>query len=209
VVSNFINLISGGAPCTNGVENVDDDEGEAAGVDSQLFREAPAGRAAESLAMVARRHPGRLFEQGLGRIRERLVALQGGTGAARDGLELCRVLSFYHEVVFRPRVPGRMSVHTEREMATLAECVDCLVEGDLGRLGDIMLQRYKALEKSVQDESWTIAAELEVLEHSRTGLATDEEVFRGTKRQLHTARLQQTLANLSRRASDERRDHVG
>ena len=52
-------------------------------------------------------------------------------------------------------------MHTEREMATLAECVDCLVEGDLGRLGDIMLQRYKALEKSVQDESWTIAAELE------------------------------------------------
>ena len=75
--------------------------------------------------------------------------------------------------------------------------------------GGIMLQRYKALEKSVQDESWTIAAELQVLEHSRNGLATDAEVFRGTKRQLHTARLQQTLANLSRRASDERRDRVG
>ena len=101
--------------------------------------------------MVSQRHPGRLFEQGLGRIRERLLALQGGSGTAQDGHELRRVRSFYHEVAFRPRA-GRMSGHAERDMATLAECVGCLVEGDLGRLGKIMLQRYKALDKSVQDE---------------------------------------------------------
>ena len=106
--------------------------------------------------MVARRHPGRLFEQGLGRIRERLVALQGGTGAAQDGLELCRVLSFCDEVVFRPRVPGRMSVHTEREMAILTECVDCLVEGDLGRLRDIMLQRYEIMSARDSGAGWQL-----------------------------------------------------
>ena len=63
--------------------------------------------AAESLALVARRPPGRLFLRGLARIRERLLALQGGSGAASDGLELRRVLPSHHEVTFQCDLDGR------------------------------------------------------------------------------------------------------
>ena len=54
--------------------------------------------------------------------------------------------------------------------------------------------------------NWTVAQELEVIEHARVGLATDEEILRGSRRQLHGARLQQTLLNLQNRSDS---NHVG
>ena len=166
------------------------------------MRDGPGASGAEPLALVAKRQPGRLFEQGLQKIRERLTALQGGTVDSRT--ELRRVLSFYRQVIFRPLAQQRgraVSTHTEHEMATLAEGVDCLNDGDLARLGDILLQRYKALERSVVvGGAWAVAQELEVIEHARVGLASDEEINRSARRQMQGARLQQTLLNLSQRS---------
>ena len=76
-----------------------------------------------------------------------------------------------------------------------------MIDGDLARLGDILLQRYKALERSVEDSgAWAVAQELEVIEHARVGLASDEEINRIARRQMQGARLQQTLLNLSQRS---------
>ena len=131
------------------------------GTDESTFRSAPTSSNAESLAVLSRRAPGRLFEQGLRKIKERLLALQGTPAGAADQ-DLRRVLSFYHEVVFKTRHPG-VSRGTEVEMATLARAVDRLAEGDLPRLGDVILQRYNALERNVSDGNWVVASELEVL----------------------------------------------
>jgi hypothetical protein len=147
------------------------------GTDESVFRPAPTSSNAESLALLSRRAPGRLFEQGLQKIKERLLALQGTPAGAADQ-DLRRVLSFYHELVFKTKHPG-VNRGIEVEMATLAEAVDCLAEGDLPRPGDVILQRYKALERSVSDGSWVVASELQVLDHNRGGLATDEEIWRG------------------------------
>ena len=116
-----------------------------------------------------------------------------------------RILNFYHAVIFQQaaRDTGRpLSVRTQREMETLAEAVGCLIEGDLPRLGDVIYQRYAALEKAHLDGSWLVAQELEVLEQQRLGLATDEQVLRGSRRQLEAARLQQTLLNLQRHSEN-------
>ena len=172
----------------------DDPFGDSEGV----FRAAPPSSNAESLAMLSRRAPGKLFEQGLTKIKERLLALQGASGATTDQ-DLRRVLSFYHEVIFKSKNGDLTNKHTEAEMATLAEAVDCLSEGDLGRLGDILLQRYTALERSVTDGNWIVAQEMEVLDHNRSGLASDEQVWRASRRQLHAAQLQRTLEGLTRR----------
>ena len=178
----------------------DDEDVDSGG--AGVFREGPGSSGAEPLALVAKRQPGRLFEKGLQKIRERLTALQGGTVESRT--ELRRVLSFYHQVIFRPLAQQRgraVSIHTEHEMATLAEGVDCLIDGDLARLGDILLQRYKALERSVEDSgAWAVAQELEVIEHAGVGLASYEEINCSARRQMQGARLQQTLLNLSQRS---------
>ena len=60
-----------------------------------------------------------------------------------------RVLCFYHSVICKPAYP-QMNQHTAREMETLAELIDCMLEGELDRCGDCAMQRYKALELSFQ-----------------------------------------------------------
>ena len=206
VVASFVDLMAGGSGAAASDDLVEVEDPFAEGADA-VFRAAPISSNGESLAMLSRRTPGRLFELGLQKIKERLLALQGSPAGAADQ-DLRRVLSFYHEVIFKARHP-HAGTHTLNEMATVAESVDCLVEGDLGRLGDVLLQRYKALERSCQDGNWVVAQELEVLEHNRSGLATDDEVWRSSRRQLHSAQLQRTLESLSRHSSDGARQHRG
>eukprot|EP00972_Heterocapsa_arctica_P033976 5002731-Heterocapsa_arctica.AAC.1 len=49
-----------------------------------------------------------------------------------------------------------------REMRTMAEALDCLISGDLDRAGDIMVQRFKALEASKGVGGWSIGQQYEL-----------------------------------------------
>ena len=94
-----------------------------------------------------------------------------------------------------------MNQHTASETQTLAELIDSLMEGDVDRCGDVAVQRYKALEMSLADNSWEIARELEVVEHHTPYLASEEERHRGSRRRLQDVRLHNALANLRQRSS--------
>ena len=170
------------------------------------FIGAPASGSAEPLSLVSRREPGKLFALGLQRVRDRLAALQGGSALdAQDvasALQNRRMMSFYHTVVCRPAHPT-MRPHTSREMQTLAELIDSLLEGDIDRCGDIALQRYKALEMSLTDNSWEIAQELEVVDREAPHLATEEERHRASRRKLAEVRLNNALASLRTRAGGD------
>ena len=67
-----------------------------------------------------------------------------------------------------------MGLRTSQELRTLAECLDCLANGQLPRVGDLLMQRFKALEQSVGDRGWSIASQLEVTD-TRVGLTTEDE----------------------------------
>jgi len=81
-------------------------------------------------------------------------------------------------------------------METLCEIVDSLAAGDLERVGDVALQRYKAFELSVSDGCWDIAHEIEVLDTHQSCLASEEERFRGSRRQLQSLRVSNALQTL-------------
>ena len=199
---NLITAVAGGRDASAGGSlevslEPDDDLG-----DDQLdFLGAPAAGSAEPLSLLSKRQPGRLFALGLRRVRDRLAALQGGgrTDASTQA-EMGRMMSFYHTVICKPAHP-QMTAHTSREMETLAELVDCLLEGDLDRCGDVALQRYKALEMSLSDGSWEIARELEVVDRQAPYLASEEERHRGSRRRLQEVRLNNALASLRQRAA--------
>ena len=55
----------------------------------------------------------------------------------------------------------------EREMRTLAEALDALLSGNLAQAGDIMMQRFRACEMSVQEGDWTLAQHLELIPDQR------------------------------------------
>ena len=60
-------------------------------------------------------------------------------------------------------------------MRTIAEAVDALVEGDVLRAGDLLIQRFKALETSVIDGTWLRARHHELIPEEGVGLASAAE----------------------------------
>ena len=56
-----------------------------------------------------------------------------------------------------------LGLRNEREMRTLAEALDSLLTGDLGRAGDILMQRFRACEMNVLEGDWQLARHLEII----------------------------------------------
>ena len=55
-----------------------------------------------------------------------------------------------------------MSIRSQRELRTLAEALDMLLTGQLAQLGDLLMQRFKAVEVAAVD-GWAIAKHLELI----------------------------------------------
>ena len=104
-----------------------------------------------------------------------------------------QLLTFYHEMLFKPDVKRSLSEGFDRQMHTLARALDSLVEGDLARVGDILMGWYKALKSHTQSGTWDIASELEALPKRDLSLTSEEELSRITALQLRKARLRQSL----------------
>ena len=62
-----------------------------------------------------------------------------------------------------------------KELRTIGECLDALLRGDLLFLGDVLMQRMKAIEQATKDGNWTLAQHLELIDSCDVGLATDRE----------------------------------
>ena len=96
----------------------------------------------------------------------------------------------YLETVFNQRYTKEcVAIRTAREMRTLAEAIDSLLEGDSMRTADLLIQRFKALETSVSDGSWSLARHLELIPEEGVGLTSPAERDLITKLELQRARL--------------------
>ena len=109
---------------------------------------------------VSQRQPGRLFAEGL-RSMERFLAPRSQGGGPKGELK-ARVVEYLTTVFAAAhREPG---LRNERELRTLSEGLDFLASGHLGMLGDLLMQRFKAVETSLQEGgNWEIARHLEVI----------------------------------------------
>ncbi len=55
-------------------------------------------------------------------------------------------------------------MRNERELRTLSESMDALLRGQAGAAGDILMQRFKAVEAaSAPDGSWAVSARYELI----------------------------------------------
>ena len=98
-----------------------------------------------------------ILHAGVACINEQLASIHVETAVQDDAR---RVVAFYHEVIFKPSIGNSLKVGVEREMETLAVAHDSLLEGPLGRTGDLLIARYKAPEESVRSGHWDVVAEL-------------------------------------------------
>jgi len=183
LVQNFAELVGGSTPNGSSTEIV---PWEAGGDD--VFGSSAFGGASTSVLAAAR--PGDLFAASLQRIRDRLSAIHGDSAMAQEGR---RLVTFYHEVIFKPKAKADFSYKMEREMVTLVEAIDALLEGSLDRVGDVLMGRYKALEDASTTGSWAVAREFEAVAERDDGLVTDAERQRAVSLQLRRVRLQTAL----------------
>ena len=126
-------------------------------------------------------------DEGLGREDESKVRR---TGATKPGALLCSGLIMMHRhlgrqvedceevdavranglagvylaTALKPSVGSKLNVKTLRELQSLAEAVDLLMRGRVASAGDVLIQRFRAVEAAALEEGrWSVARHLEVL----------------------------------------------
>ena len=98
----------------------------------------------------------------------------------------------YYQTVFLQRYPENVvGVRNAREFKTLALILDLLMAGDLAGLGDVAVQRFKALESAVGDGGWTMARHHELIPSQEVGLSTDAERSVVARSELQRVRLEE------------------
>ena len=96
---------------------------------------------------------------------------------------------------------GSVSMRNERELRTISESLDALLTGNLARSGDILLQRFKAIEASVNDSSWAVARHCELIPEPETSITTFAEREHAAKLELRERKLRDHLLGRFQRPS--------
>ena len=115
-----------------------------------------------------------------------LTPLGGAAGASG---EVGKFLQYLVGVFHQRHSPEATGLRTCRELRTIAECLDGLLSGNLPRVADVLIQRFKALECSVADGNWTIARHLELIPSADVGLSSDRERAAATRVELDRRKL--------------------
>ncbi|CAK0797626.1 unnamed protein product [Prorocentrum cordatum] len=150
-----------------------------------LFHDAPSGSATNRIQRAARHRPGALLESGLSEMARFLGERAGAMAAYLNG------------IFFGQHPQSGMSQHSVREMRTIAHAIDGLLEGKLPEVGDLLIQRLKALELSVRDKGWAVASQLELMD-DQPGIASLSERQAAAQHAPMQARLAEARAPRSR-----------
>ena len=158
---------------------------------SQSFQKAPSGLTLHlRLQRYAQRYPGRLATRLLETM-GRATRFEGAlhtAGKRATRIRPCAVTYFL--TILTPSLKDRWTPRTQRELRVWSEVLDCLAAGQGSQAADVVAQRLKALEQSVQDaNTWKKAKFLELVaedvgmtdkgeEHMMTKELELEEKFR-------------------------------
>ena len=96
----------------------------------------------------------------------------GGDSKGASGLTGCATAYTMQVVQGRG---GQLSQRNERELMTLASSIDGVVGGRLAEAGDVLMQRYKAVELASQENNWDVAQRLEIIPDARPTAVSPEE----------------------------------
>ena len=106
-----------------------------------------------------RLRPGSLYKNGLSNMVKFLAPRSGS-----DSNGTLRARAVENLTTVGPAAHGQPGLRNERESRTLAESIDHLANGRLDSVGDVLMQRFRAVEKAVQDNgSWETARHLEII----------------------------------------------
>eukprot|EP00438_Fugacium_kawagutii_P001021 Skav205829 [mRNA] locus=scaffold160:57004:58638:- [translate_table: standard] len=155
--------------------------------ESDFQKGAPEKRSHQLILMeYADLKPGRLAS----RMMQKMASMTNRTGApsrsvlAAQNTSTPSVAVQYYQTLLFPQHKEKLSVRVQREIRTLAQVLDHLGVGEVERSADLVSQRLKAIELSVQDQGWHRAQYVELIPLESDGLADIEEVRTASREQL-------------------------
>ena len=111
------------------------------------------------LVHLSQKNPGCLLRSALKEM-SRYLAARGEAMVEEPGSG--KVVSYLHQILL-PQFP-KTGIRSHRELVTLATALDLLLDGKLGMLGDLLAQRFKAIEASLAaDGNWAVARHQELI----------------------------------------------
>ena len=130
---------------------------------------------------------------GLAQIREYLAQRGGAASEELDGLA-SNVVQYITSVWHGMHPQSEMGVRNVREMRMVGECLDALQRGELPKVGDMLMQRLKAIEQATKDGHWQVARHLELVDGTDIGLASRAEVASAVSSYSEGAKLKERLS---------------
>ena len=141
------------------------------------FRAAPhQNDAMNSFMLTAEKHPGRLMLQGL-RQMDRHLTSRGGVlvGGERSDTEIMEPVVTRYLVNLVQQQSTKLSLRNERELRTIAEALDSMLTGRFAELGDLLMQRFRAIECAAVEGGWETAKHMELIPPTETTSLTQRE----------------------------------
>ena len=157
----------------------------------EVFRSTPT-RGGGDLFRMARKRPGQLLKSGLKEMGHYLADRVGGDPAA--GWQDRKVMAYINQVLLVQHPPQQLGLRNLREAQTLGQALDLIMEGQVARAGDLLMQRLKALETAVSDQSWHQARHQELIPAQAASLSRVEEKEQAAKTEVRAAKLRSLLS---------------
>ena len=158
---------------------------------SEHFR-LPSTRGEDELLRLSEKHPGRLLKETMKQL-DKYLAERSDCVPGEDSWMDRRMMAYVNQIVLSSHPPQSMGVRNYREILTLAKGIDYLLQGQLSHLGDLLVQRLKALETSLTDQSWHAAKHQELLPAQGASLTSEQERRRAAKQELGSQKLKDMM----------------
>ena len=104
-----------------------------------------------------------------------------------------RVEMYLNQIFFVQNPEGSVGLRTTGEMRTWAKVVDMLLDGRFRELGDVTIQRLKALETAHKEVLWALAKHHALLPASLSSIAGDEEKHVAACMELQELKLKEAM----------------
>lgn len=145
-----------------------------------------------SLVEKAKKKPGKLLRSGLTEMGRYLQGRLGEAGELEGSWRDQKVKAYLAQILFTQHSPQAVGVRNSRELLTLAEAIDLLMSEEFAALGDLLMQRFKALESSLSD-GWGVARHQELIRADQATVTTPQERAFAARAALQQSRLEEAV----------------
>ena len=109
-----------------------------------------------------------------------------------------RIMSYVSQVLLNHHPMAKIGIRSYREVITVGNALDLLLQGRLPECGDLLIQRLKALETSFQEGTWSSARHQELIPAVGASMTSQAERELTTKAELRAQKLRLALQKSSK-----------